>query len=126
MQQAQPYVMIVEDDFAIREALTQILEDYGYLIASASNGQEALDYLRANALPQLILLDLMMPVMNGYQFRDVQQQDTRLASVPVIILSADNDAEVADTIEADGFLRKPVRLMTLVEVVGRYVSVPDA
>lgn len=126
MQHAQPYVMIVEDDFAIREALTQILEDQGYLIVSVANGQEALDYLRVNPLPQLILLDLMMPVMNGYQFRTAQQEDARLASVPVIVLSADNDAELADAIEADGFLRKPVRLTTLVEVVGRYLSVADA
>jgi CheY-like chemotaxis protein len=126
MHHAQPYVMIVEDDFAIREALTQILEDQGYLTESVSNGQEALDYLRRNSLPQLILLDLMMPVMNGHQFRMAQQQDARLAAVPVIVLSADNDAEIAATIEADGFLRKPVRLTTLVEVVGRYLSVADA
>ena len=125
MQHGQRYVLIVEDDFAIREAFTQILEDQGYTIESASNGQQALDLLGQRALPELILLDLMMPVMNGYQFRSVQQADARLAAVPVIVLSADSEAEVAATISADGYLRKPVRLATLVEIVGRYLDLPE-
>ena len=85
---AGEYILIVEDDFDIREALTQILEEEGYAVREAANGREALD-VAARELPSLILLDLMMPVMNGWQFRAEQIKDPRLAPVPVLVISAD-------------------------------------
>lgn len=114
------YVMIVEDDTDIREALTQILEDEGYRVASAGNGLDAIGLLRGRERPCLILLDLMMPVMNGWQFRTEQQRDTALADIPVVIISADGAARretVASGVQ--GFLQKPIELDELLEVVSR-------
>src|ERR1044071_1184503 len=76
-------ILVVEDDSAIREVLTDVLESEGYQVLNAANGREAIQLLRSSTLPCLILLDLMMPVMNGWQFRDEQRQDPLLAPVPV-------------------------------------------
>ncbi|HYF50788.1 MAG TPA: response regulator [Planctomycetota bacterium] len=113
-------VLIVEDDLDIRDVLTQVLEYEGYEVATAGNGREALDYLRSHPKPGLILLDLMMPVMDGWQFRAEQQKTPELANIPVVILSADGNAyQKASTVRAAGFLKKPVELETLLETVGR-------
>jgi CheY-like chemotaxis protein len=113
--------MIVEDDLAIREALTEILEDEGYQVTGAANGQEAIQALRGNTPPCLILLDLMMPVMNGWQFRAEQKQDPALAPVPVVIISADSDLRTkATTLEAVDFLQKPIQLTRLLDTVEQF------
>jgi CheY-like chemotaxis protein len=124
MTEQQPLaVLIVEDDFEIREILTEVLEDRGYSVAGAAHGEEALDWLHQHQPPRLILLDLMMPVMDGRQFRAAQQADPRIADVPVIVLSADEaDAGGASALGAVGHLQKPVRLATLLEIVDRYCA----
>jgi CheY-like chemotaxis protein len=81
-------VLIVEDETAARTGMEQILRHAGYSPVSAPNGQEALDLLRAGVPARVILLDLMMPVMDGWQFRREQLRDPRLAHIPVIVLSA--------------------------------------
>src|SRR5258708_307681 len=81
-------ILIVEDDISICTVITEILQDEGYLVASVENGAEALAYLQQHIHPQLILLDLNMPVMTGWDFRAQQQCDPRLAEIPVIIMSA--------------------------------------
>src|SRR5690242_8866746 len=82
-------VLVVDDDYAIREMLTEVLEDAGYRVISVENGAAALAQLREMLTPPcLILLDLMMPVMTGWEFRIAQQADARLAAIPVIALSA--------------------------------------
>src|SRR3982074_3818832 len=86
-------ILVVEDDPDIRAALTQILSDDGYAVATAANGQEAIDHLRRTSPPALILLDLMMPVMDGWQFRSHQKQDPALKSIPVVIVTADGSAQ---------------------------------
>src|SRR5512132_4356371 len=86
-------ILIVEDDVDVRDALMQVLEFEGYRVTGASNGEEALAALRAGGRPSLILLDLMMPVMNGSQFRAAQLADRALAAIPVIVLSADAGLE---------------------------------
>src|SRR5262245_11415139 len=86
-------VLVVEDDNDIRDALTLILRDQGYQVDSASNGQEALDQLRRGSPANLIVLDLMMPVMDGWQFRHEQQRDPTLAGIPVVIVSADGSVQ---------------------------------
>ncbi|NTU79074.1 MAG: response regulator [Chloroflexales bacterium] len=116
------YILVVDDDAAIREALTSVLEEEGYQVQSAANGREALEILRAGGdLPSLILLDLMMPVMSGWDFRAAQQADPSLAHIPVIVLSADRSVQVkAVAVQAEGYLPKPVDIMVLLETVGRH------
>ena len=113
-------VMVVEDDFAIRETLRELLEDEGYRVTWASNGREALARIREHA-PRLILLDLMMPVMDGWEFRSAQQRDPELANIPVIVISADHALEqkVGDLSPA-GWLAKPFELDALLATVHRY------
>ena len=82
-------VLLVEDDIDVREAVADTLDEAGYRVSPARNGQEALDMLRSGAVqPRVILLDLMMPVMDGWQFREEQLRDPALASIPVVALSA--------------------------------------
>jgi CheY-like chemotaxis protein len=85
----QHTVLVVEDDPACREAIIVVLEQAGYEVIAAVHGQMALELLRYGAVPRLIVLDLMMPVMDGWQFRQHQLADPKHASIPVIVLSAD-------------------------------------
>lgn len=118
---SKPRILVVEDDFDIRDTLSQILEAEGYAVSGAANGAEALDVLAKESAPALILLDLMMPVMNGWQFRTEQLKDPELAAIPVVVISADAGVgQKAEAIGAADSLKKPVPLETLLDVVGRY------
>ncbi|HEY3173993.1 MAG TPA: response regulator [Thermoanaerobaculia bacterium] len=120
-------VLIVEDDSDLREALSQILEDEGYGVSSAEHGRAALEWLREGSRPCLILLDLTMPVMNGWQFRAEQKQDPMLASIPVVVISAGaNLAEQIVPLEIEHYIRKPIQLGQLLATVQRYCHEPDA
>jgi CheY-like chemotaxis protein len=113
-------VLVVEDEADIRNMLAQILEWEGYEVTTAANGCDALEKLQKKA-PSLILLDLTMPIMNGWQFRAVQSRDPGLASIPVVVLSG--GAEVGSAEDGVGgaeYLRKPVDLAILLETVERY------
>jgi len=119
------YILIVEDDFDIREALEQILQEEGYEVRGASNGSEALAIATSGPAPRLILLDLMMPVMNGWQFRSEQLKDARLAAVPVLIISADPDLQSkAATLGVAGLLKKPISLDDLLSAVKVHCPAP--
>jgi two-component system, OmpR family, response regulator CpxR len=115
-------VLVVEDDFAIRETLRELLEDEGYDVSWASNGREALELL-AHRAPRVILLDLMMPVMDGWEFRVAQQKDPALARIPVVVISADHalDQKVA-ALAVDGWLAKPFELDALLTTLRRYAA----
>ena len=119
-------ILIVEDDLDVREALTQVLEFEGYAVAGVTNGQEALDRLRAGEHPSLILLDLMMPVMDGLQFRAAQMRDPSLAHIPVIVISADGkvDQKVA-SLGVAGYMKKPLDVDSLLALIAR-VGAPAA
>lgn len=118
---SKPRILVVEDDFDIRDTLSQILEAEGYRVSGAANGAEALDALERGDMPALILLDLMMPVMNGWQFRTEQLKRPELAEIPVVVISADSGVgKKAEAIGAADALKKPVPLETLLDVVGRY------
>jgi CheY-like chemotaxis protein len=109
-------VLIVEDDADLREMMAQLLMLEGFAAAAVANGREALAYLRTNAAPGVILLDLMMPVMDGWEFRREQKRDSEMADVPVIVLSALDQARAAD-VAADAFLKKPLDFDRLLELV---------
>lgn len=114
-------ILLVEDDFDVRDMMTIFLESEGYQVAAAANGQEAIDHLSHSRPPCLILLDLMMPVMNGWEFRQRQQQDPNLARIPVIVISADNNVrEKAAHLGAASYLAKPIDFDALLEVIRRY------
>ncbi|MET0342182.1 MAG: response regulator [Polyangiales bacterium] len=113
-------VLIVDDDVDIREALVDVLADHGYPATAVANGREALDYLHAGDRPCLILLDLMMPVMNGAQFRAAQLGDPALRDLPVLLISAGNDLEQRSAALATESMRKPIDLSRLLEVVARH------
>ena len=113
-------VLIVDDDSDIREALTDALTDHGFDVAAASDGRDALDWLRQNPAPCLILLDWMMPRCDGLTFRTEQKQDPSLAEIPVVLLTADFQLDQKrKALDAMAHLSKPVSLDNLLNVVRR-------
>lgn len=112
-------VLIVEDDRDLREMMGQLLTLEGFSAAAVANGRDALEYLRRGDLPNLILLDLMMPVMDGWEFRRIQQEDPSLAALPVIVLSAIEPTRMTDFGTAT-FLTKPLDFDRLLELVRAY------
>lgn len=112
-------ILIVEDDADIRDTLQHLLEASGYRAAPASNGQVALELLETIGRPCLILLDLMMPVMDGWAFLSALEQDDALADVPIVIVSAYTD-KVASLERAQQILKKPVDIHALMEVVRQH------
>ncbi|GIV98271.1 MAG: hypothetical protein KatS3mg057_2928 [Herpetosiphonaceae bacterium] len=122
VEQSSAYVLIVEDDFGIRDAVTQILEDEGYTVVGVTNGMEALDYLRNTPdVPALILLDLTLPLMSGWQFISMCQQDSALRSIPIMVMSADSSfLHTISATGAAGYLQKPIEINTLLDTVRQY------
>jgi CheY-like chemotaxis protein len=113
---AEGTVFIVEDDADTREMLEHFLEMEGYEVETAANGQQALERLAAGSRARVILLDLMMPVMDGWQFRREQAQRLDIAEIPVIVVSAAGRDRITE-ISADAYLSKPVDLDELLQCV---------
>ncbi|WP_338261123.1 response regulator [Corallococcus caeni] len=117
-------VLVVDDDPDILEALSEILEAEGFEIRRARNGKEALERLEPDP-PHLILLDLMMPVMDGWEFAQRMRQKPAFAGIPIIVLSADrNVGSKAKDIGAMGHLAKPFELNDLLSMVRQSLSPP--
>lgn len=117
-------ILIVDDDADVRECIGDALEAEGYRVTGASNGREALRLLKdGNVQPDIILLDIMMPEMDGWAFRAEQRKDPGIASIPVVVFTAyGSPKDVAQQLQATGFLRKPVRLEELLSAVDRVCS----
>lgn len=116
-------VLVVDDDPDIRETLREILSDEGYEVATVGHGQEALAYLARARAPCVILLDLMMPVMSGVDFRAAQRSDATLRDIPVVAISAArNLSQLASQLDGVDFLPKPIQLDDLLEVVQRHCA----
>jgi CheY-like chemotaxis protein len=114
------HVLIVEDARDLQLLLGRLLEKEGYIVSHAFNGQEALDLLRdpSSEQPSFILLDIMMPVMDGVQFRLEQQKDPLLAPIPVIAMTAYADPEGwAQKLNVTNLLKKPISIDHLLEIV---------
>jgi CheY-like chemotaxis protein len=113
-------ILLIDDDFLLREMVTLTLAGEGYMVATASNGEDALHRLRTYELPNLILLDLTLPGMDGYHFSKYQRQDLQLASIPVLLISAVGDIEQqAASLGACGYLQKPLDTAQLLDAVRR-------
>lgn len=115
-QPARPRVLVIEDDGDTRDAICQILQDEGFEVAEAGNGLEGLECLRGGLEADVILLDLMMPVMNGVQFRVLQNQDPGLADIPVVAVTA-LDAPYPQELNGARIIRKPVEVGALLAAI---------
>jgi CheY-like chemotaxis protein len=114
-------ILVVEDDSSIRELLVELLQSEGYEVASAVNGLEGLKHLQTESNPDLILIDLMMPVMDGYSFRTEQLKNPQWSSIPVVVMSAEANAkEKMKSFGITAFLSKPVELETIIKTVEQY------
>jgi CheY-like chemotaxis protein len=117
-------VLVVDDDPAICSALSEVLQEEGFEVASATDGRAALDQLRTGPAPAVIVLDLMMPVMDGWDFRHNQLQDPGLRDIPVVIVTAAGfSPETVHTQFGDvTLIPKPVPLLDLLDALGRVCS----
>jgi DNA-binding response OmpR family regulator len=113
-------VLLVDDDEDLRTSLQQFLSEEGFVVHTARDGGEALTILRAIEPPGLILLDLMMPGMNGKQFLVERGGDSALARIPVVIMSAWTREWRGETVGADDVVTKPVKPEQLLALVERY------
>jgi CheY-like chemotaxis protein len=116
----QNRILVVDDSADVRDTVAELLHETGYEVECAANGHEALQQLRHGERPRLILLNLMMPVMNGWVFRQVQKQDLALASIPIVVMSAVEDLPRHELeLEAVAYLRKPVDVEELLATIAR-------
>ena len=115
-----PEVLLIEDDCDLADVIVEVLETEGYRVNYAPDGRAALTVLAEGKLPEVILLDLMMPNMNGWEFRVAQLGDQRLKKIPVIVLSA--TGERARPIDAALVLRKPVTLDALLSAIAKFTK----
>jgi len=110
------YVLVVEDNKELREGICEVLRLTGYQAVGAEHGEAALRHLSAGSKPCVILLDLMMPVMNGWKFHEEMRKKPNLAEVPVIVMTAANASD-AQAISAVAVVHKPLRVDALIEMV---------
>ena len=114
-------ILLAEDDEDLREAMVETLSEAGYTVEGVANGRDAIEWLEDSVhSPKLILLDLMMPVMDGWQFLEAREKTPKVATVPVVVLSAsENFKNTSDTVS---FMRKPVAVKPLLAVVASYCA----
>jgi CheY-like chemotaxis protein len=118
MSAASRTILIVEDNPDLRESLAQLCRGEGYAVALAEDGQKALRYLNDHDPPCVILLDLMLPYMDGWQFRKRQLDLPRLAAIPVVVLSAVSASYLrADELRALAYLPKPFDVQRLLDLI---------
>lgn len=123
-QHKHAHILVVEDDRDIREAVVEVLEEEGYGVSAAGDGAQALRVLEDadEPKPDLILLDLMMPNMNGFEFRERQLANAAHAAIPVAVITADGQAtRKAEQLHVNGLVQKPVKIEPLLDVVERLV-----
>jgi CheY-like chemotaxis protein len=115
-------ILLVEDDDFIRQEISEALEDEGYRVSTAAHGKEALAILADGTRPSVVLLDLMMPVMNGWEFLKAFKKDARYRGIPVVILSAFADRATIIGGDAISVLRKPINLNALFNVLDEHCT----
>jgi len=118
-------VLVVDDDVDIREILAEVLDDVGFDVTTAANGREALAVVRDTTVrPSVILLDLMMPIMDGYGFLEQRSLDPALASIPIAIVTAGHGVDRARIGQGIPIIVKPFDTRQLLGVLHRLVSPP--
>jgi CheY-like chemotaxis protein len=115
-------ILVVEDDHDVRDSLSLLLEMEGYHVAVANHGRDALNFLENEQQPPcLILLDLMMPVMDGFEFRQRQREHPAFASIPVVVMSAAGSMhEKLPGLAAEAYIKKPMDFSDVADAVERY------
>lgn len=114
-------VLIVEDDDDLRDSLAELLALRGYKVVGVANGREALDILANGLSPCLIILDLMLPIVSGWEFRNQQLADPRLSEIPIMVLSGVNNLEIeSQRLQAIAFVPKPINFDLLFKTVDQY------
>lgn len=116
-------ILVVDDDPDLRGAIADVLNEEGYEVHCAGHGGEAMDQLKTGASPSLILLDLMMPEVSGWDFLTLQRADPKLSTIPVVLMSASSKApaqgDVAGTVDA---LRKPFKVEQLLAIIDKHAK----
>ena len=119
---ARTTILVVDDEFGILEVLEYILADAGYSVISALNGQDALARLKETT-PDLIVMDYMMPVMDGAALLKALHADSRYCSIPVVLSSALSEASIREHCHGyDAFLRKPYKTEILIDTISRLIG----
>ncbi len=113
-------ILVIEDDFSIRETIREALEFEGYVVTTASNGAEGIGRIQREGAPELVLLDMFMPVMDGPKFLKFLREDIELSKIPVIAVSATANAE--DAVGVKEFVKKPIDLNRLLVLVNKYTT----
>jgi CheY-like chemotaxis protein len=114
-------ILVVDDEAQIRFLISELLSEEGYTVAQAANGREALIYLQtAKPLPCVIILDLMMPIMNGWEFLRIRQQNPVFAPIPIVVISAARTFATATLLGAQEALAKPLDLDRLLATIQQY------
>jgi CheY-like chemotaxis protein len=114
-------VLIVDDEYGLLDALAMVLSEEGYEVATALNGREGLARVH-EVRPDIILLDYMMPIVNGPEMLRQLRDDPATTNIPVIMMSAVATAAVRQQCRADAFLRKPFELLTALDAIARLVD----
>ncbi len=122
---ARGTILLVEDEPEIREGLAEVLREHDLEVLEAAHGRDALERLRSGTRPCVIVLDLMMPVMDGAAFRQAQLADPQLAPIPVVLVSADVSLQrKGRELQAAATLSKPMRVPALVAEVLKHCGAP--
>lgn len=115
-------ILVVEDDAEGREALKDLLEEYGFAVTEAKNGQVALDYMTCGLEPALVVLDLMMPVMSGHELLQIMDSYERLSRLPVLVVSGTPKSEFACGGTVVGFVSKPLDRNEVLKAVSTCIN----
>ena len=111
-------VLVIEDEYVLRKRISSILSTNGYEVIEAESGKEGIECLLKKSRPELILLDMVMPSINGMGFLDFQRNSANFSQIPVVIISAFQD--LAKDANANGFLAKPIESADLLKTVAKY------
>lgn len=121
----QKVILTIDDDIDMLDAISHTLERHGYKMLTACDGNEALKLLESlndDQLPDLILLDYNMPVLNGYEFNLARLEIPRLANIPLVLLTARGDlSPLMDTIEAEAYVNKPIREESILQLANNFI-----